>query len=81
MAQHCLSSEFHAVEWSAGDDSEKESSKKLLDDLTKDWIYGGWIIDHSWAASQIIGLNAAYRLNSQQALVGDLLDPPEYFLA
>ena len=78
MAQHCLSSEVYAVEWSTGDDSEKESSKELLDDLTKDWIHGGWVIDQSSTVSQVIGMNAAYQFNAQQASIGDLLDPPEH---
>lgn len=78
MAQHYLSPEVYAVEWSTGDDSEKESSKELLDDLTKDWIHSGWVIDHSSAGSRVIGLNAAYQFNIQQASIGDLLDPPEH---
>lgn len=78
MAQHYLSPEVYAVEWSTGDDSEKESSKELLDDLTKDWIHGGWVIDQSSTGSSVIGLNAAYQFIAQQASIGDLLDPPEH---
>ena len=78
VTQHCLALEHLTIEWSNFDDSEKESSKKLLDDLTKDWISYSLIDHRVFPLEEFSGLNAGYFLNPQQELFSVILDPPEY---
>lgn len=78
VTQHCLALEHLAIEWTGFDDTEKESSKKLLDDLTKDWISYSLIDHRVFPLEEFSGLNAGYFLNPQQELFSVILDPPEY---
>jgi hypothetical protein len=77
VAQHCLTTDVYAIELSKTDDSEKESSKKLLDDITKDWISFSAELNRIATTLIVSGLNAAYLLHPQRELFAVILDPPE----
>jgi len=77
VTQHCLALKHLAIEWSGFDDSEKESSKKLLDDFSKDFISYNSAIERINASNELSRLNAAYFFNPQQVMVPVILDPPE----
>ena len=77
VTQHCLALEHLAIEWSSFDDSEKESSKKLLDDFSKDFISYGSVVERLNFSEELSRLNAGYLLNPQQLMVPVILDPPE----
>ncbi len=79
VTQHCLALDHSAIEWTEIDDSEKESSKKLLDDLSKDWISYGAHANGIFSFEELSGLNAGYFLNPQRESFTVILDPPEYF--
>ena len=77
VTQHCLALKHLAIEWSSVDNSEKESSKKLLDDFSKDFISYNSAIERINASNELSRLNAAYFFNPQQVMVPVILDPPE----
>ena len=77
VTQHCLALEHLTIEWSNFDDSEKESSKKLLDDFSKDFISYGSVVERLNSSEELSRLNAGYLLNAQQLMVPVILDPPE----
>lgn len=77
VAQHCLALDQFAIEWSGLDDSEKESTKKLFDDFSKDWIAHTLSSVRMTSTDEINGVNSGYFVDSQQLMFAVILDPPE----
>ena len=77
VTQHCLALEHLTIEWSNFDDSEKESSKKLLDDFSKDFMSYSSVNEKMSDSEEFSRLNAGYFFNPQQVMVPVILDPPE----
>lgn len=77
VSQHCLAIDQFNIEWSALDDTEKESSKKLFDDYAKDWInhFPGSINVHY--LEELSGFNTGYFIGTQNESIALILDPPE----
>ena len=77
VSQHCVALDEFSIEWSGLDNTEKESSKKLFDDISKDWIDQFPRALNVHYIEELSGINTGYFIGAQNESIALILDPPE----